>query len=147
MELNSGISEGGRARIKSTGQIVNVKRWSMHGIAVIEFKTGAAGDYPRVLLVSEDHGKTWQVGQGDMRKAVGKYAIHPAVVQRDDGALLAGWTDASGTGHVSVISGSPSRSLTLSASIRSLSAYDAPVSRWHQLQWQQCTKSGCDCIR
>jgi sulfatase modifying factor 1 len=40
------------------------------------------------LLVSKDAGKTWTVGGGDMRKAVGKYAIHPAIVQRDDGAIL-----------------------------------------------------------
>ncbi len=43
MRLRSGLSEGGRARIKSTGQVVNIKRWSHHGIAIIEFKTG--GEY------------------------------------------------------------------------------------------------------
>lgn len=43
MNLRCGILEGGKARIKATGQVVNVKRWSKHGIAVIEFKTG--GEY------------------------------------------------------------------------------------------------------
>lgn len=43
MNLRSGMLEGGKARIKTTGQIVNVKRWSTHGIAVIEFRTG--GEY------------------------------------------------------------------------------------------------------
>ena len=35
----------------------------------------------------------------------------------------------------------PSR-VTRSASIIAFSANDAPVSRWHQRQWQQWTKSG-----
>jgi formylglycine-generating enzyme required for sulfatase activity len=41
------------------------------------------------LMLSADRGKTWRVAKGDMRKAVGKYAIHPAVVERKDGAILA----------------------------------------------------------
>ena len=40
------------------------------------------------LLVSKDKGKTWAVAKGDMIKAVGKYAIHPAIVERDDKAIL-----------------------------------------------------------
>ena len=43
---------------------------------------------------------------------------------------------------VSTISGSPARSVTRSASIIAFSAKDAPDSRWHQRQWQQCTNSG-----
>jgi len=43
---------------------------------------------------------------------------------------------------VSTISGSPPSSVTLSASIIAFRANDAPLSRWHQRQWQQCTKSG-----
>src|SRR4051794_40114626 len=43
---------------------------------------------------------------------------------------------------VSTTSGAPWRSRTRSDSIIALSANDAPVSRWHQRQWQQCTKSG-----
>jgi formylglycine-generating enzyme required for sulfatase activity len=41
------------------------------------------------VMTSADEGKTWTVSAGDLRKAAGKYAIHPAVVQRDDGAYLA----------------------------------------------------------
>jgi hypothetical protein len=41
------------------------------------------------LMLSSDRGKTWKVAKGDMRQAVGKYAIHPAVVARKDGAILA----------------------------------------------------------
>lgn len=40
------------------------------------------------LMLSPDRGKTWRVAKGDMRKAVGKYAIHPAIVPRKDGAIL-----------------------------------------------------------
>jgi formylglycine-generating enzyme len=40
------------------------------------------------LLVSADHGKTWKVAKGDMRATAGKYAIHPAVAQRDDGQVI-----------------------------------------------------------
>ena len=41
------------------------------------------------LLVSTDRGETWKVAKGDMRRAVGgKYAIHPAIVPRSDGAIL-----------------------------------------------------------
>lgn len=41
------------------------------------------------VLVSRDNGQTWKVGEGDMRKSAGRYAIHPAITQRADGALLA----------------------------------------------------------
>ncbi len=50
---------------------------------------GDFGHRDERVLGSGDGGKTWTVGQGDMRKAAGAYAIHPAVVQRDDGAYLA----------------------------------------------------------
>jgi formylglycine-generating enzyme required for sulfatase activity len=40
------------------------------------------------LLVSADNGKTWKVAGGDMRKTAGRYAIHPAVAQRDDGQII-----------------------------------------------------------
>jgi formylglycine-generating enzyme required for sulfatase activity len=41
------------------------------------------------VMTSSDAGKTWKVAAGDLRKAAGKYAIHPAAVQRDDGTYLA----------------------------------------------------------
>jgi hypothetical protein len=41
------------------------------------------------VMLSADRGKTWKVAGGDLRQAAGAYAIHPAVVQRDDGAFLA----------------------------------------------------------
>jgi formylglycine-generating enzyme required for sulfatase activity len=41
------------------------------------------------LMLSKDKGKTWQVASGDMRKSAGgRYVIHPAVVERTDGAIL-----------------------------------------------------------
>src|SRR5262249_31683753 len=41
------------------------------------------------LMLSTDQGKTWKVAKGDMRQSAGgRYVIHPAIVQRDDGALL-----------------------------------------------------------
>jgi formylglycine-generating enzyme required for sulfatase activity len=40
------------------------------------------------LMLSKDKGKTWTVAKGDMRRTVGKYAIHPAVAQRADGAIV-----------------------------------------------------------
>jgi hypothetical protein len=40
------------------------------------------------LMLSADKGQNWSVAKGDMRKTVGKYAIHPAVVPRADGAIL-----------------------------------------------------------
>lgn len=40
------------------------------------------------IMTSGDGGKTWKVGAGDLRHAAGKYAIHPAIAQRDDGAYL-----------------------------------------------------------
>ena len=43
MNLRSDMLEGGKARIKTTGQVVNIKRWSSHGIAVVQFRTG--GEY------------------------------------------------------------------------------------------------------
>jgi len=42
------------------------------------------------LIVSPDRGATWRVAKGDLRKSAGgRYVIHPAVVQLDDGSLLA----------------------------------------------------------
>ncbi|MGL4551860.1 MAG: SUMF1/EgtB/PvdO family nonheme iron enzyme [Gemmataceae bacterium] len=42
------------------------------------------------LIVSRDKGKTWKVAKGDMRAAAGgRYVIHPAAFQREDGAILA----------------------------------------------------------
>jgi len=41
------------------------------------------------LMLSADKGKTWKVAKGDMRQSAGgRYVIHPAIVQRDDGAIL-----------------------------------------------------------
>jgi formylglycine-generating enzyme required for sulfatase activity len=40
------------------------------------------------LMLSADGGRTWKVAKGDMRQAVGRYAIHSAVVARKDGAIL-----------------------------------------------------------
>ena len=62
-------------------------------------------------------------------------------------ALLNDRTDYRYTGiyrfdGVFTISTSPANSSTRSASIIAFSANDAPVSRWHQRQWQQCTNSG-----
>lgn len=42
------LEQGKTARIKSTGQVVEVKRVSEHGIALVQFKTG--GEY---LLLHE----------------------------------------------------------------------------------------------
>ncbi|MEK6237579.1 MAG: exo-alpha-sialidase, partial [Planctomycetales bacterium] len=50
---------------------------------------GDRGHRDERVMTSADGGDTWKVGKGDMRKTVGEYAIHPAVVQRDDGAFLA----------------------------------------------------------
>jgi formylglycine-generating enzyme required for sulfatase activity len=41
------------------------------------------------IMLSKDGGKTWQVGKGDMRQAVGRYAIHPALAPASDGSMLA----------------------------------------------------------
>jgi len=48
---------------------------------------------------------------------------------------------------VSTTSTSPLSSCTRSASISAFSAKEAPVSRWHQRQWQQWTNSGFVDIR
>jgi len=40
---NKRLQEGSRAKIASTGQIVEVKRVSDHGFSVVRFQTG--GDY------------------------------------------------------------------------------------------------------
>lgn len=37
------LQQGAKARIKSTGQIVEIKRVSSHGFSIVRFKTG--GDY------------------------------------------------------------------------------------------------------
>jgi formylglycine-generating enzyme required for sulfatase activity len=49
---------------------------------------GDFGHRDERVLISRDRGETWQVGQGDLRKAAGKYAIHPAVLQMSDGNIL-----------------------------------------------------------
>jgi sulfatase modifying factor 1 len=51
----------------------------------------ADGDGHRDTRVvrSADGGATWEVGKGDLLKAAGSYAIHPAIVPRGDGAILA----------------------------------------------------------
>jgi hypothetical protein len=41
------------------------------------------------LVTSADGGKTWKVARGDLRKAAGKYAIHPAAVPGAGGTVLA----------------------------------------------------------
>ena len=50
---------------------------------------GDFGHRDERVMTSADEGKTWAVAKGDLRKAAGKYAIHPAVVQRADGNFLA----------------------------------------------------------
>jgi formylglycine-generating enzyme required for sulfatase activity len=40
------------------------------------------------LMTSADGGKTWKVASGDMRATAGRYAIHPAVAQLDDGRII-----------------------------------------------------------
>jgi len=37
------LQQGAKARIKSTGQVVEIKRVSNHGFSVVRFRTG--GDY------------------------------------------------------------------------------------------------------
>jgi formylglycine-generating enzyme required for sulfatase activity len=49
---------------------------------------GDFGHRDERTMTSGDGGKTWTVAKGDLRKAAGKYAIHPAAVQRDDGQFL-----------------------------------------------------------
>src|SRR5258706_8462962 len=48
---------------------------------------------------------------------------------------------------VSTTSTSPPSSSTRSDSMSAFSAKEAPVSRWHQRQWQQWTNSGPELIR
>jgi len=50
---------------------------------------GDFGHRDERVMTSKDRGATWEVGAGDMRAAVGRYAIHPALVQRAAGARLA----------------------------------------------------------
>jgi hypothetical protein len=41
------------------------------------------------LMLSSDRGQSWRVAQGDMRQSAGgRYVIHPAIVERKDGAIL-----------------------------------------------------------
>ncbi|HKB03542.1 MAG TPA: SUMF1/EgtB/PvdO family nonheme iron enzyme [Gemmataceae bacterium] len=40
------------------------------------------------LVTSADGGQTWRVAAGDMRATAGRYAIHPAVAQLDDGRVI-----------------------------------------------------------
>ena len=37
------LQQGAKARIKTTGQVVEIKRVSNHGLSIVRFKTG--GDY------------------------------------------------------------------------------------------------------
>ena len=41
------------------------------------------------LVTSRDGGATWRVAGGDLREAFGARAIHPAIVRRADGSILA----------------------------------------------------------
>lgn len=50
---------------------------------------GDFGHRDERIMTSADSGKSWIVGKGDLKKAAGKYAIHPAAVQRDNGSFLA----------------------------------------------------------
>ena len=45
------LQQGAKARIKSTGQVVEIKRVSDHGFSIVRFKTG--GDY--MVSVSYTH--------------------------------------------------------------------------------------------
>lgn len=47
------------------------------------------GDGHRDERLVVGSGSTWKVAGGDLRKAAGKYAIHPAIACRADGAVLA----------------------------------------------------------
>jgi hypothetical protein len=49
---------------------------------------GDRGHRDERILTSRDGGRTWTVGKGDLRKAAGRYAIHPTLVQRSDGSIL-----------------------------------------------------------
>ena len=51
------LQQGAKARIKSTGQIVEIKRVSNHGFSIVRFKTG--GDY----MVLNDRLETASVEQ------------------------------------------------------------------------------------
>jgi hypothetical protein len=51
------LQQGVKARIKSTGQIVEIKRVSNHGFSIVRFKTG--GDY----MVLNDRLETTSVEQ------------------------------------------------------------------------------------
>jgi len=48
-----------------------------------------SGHHRERLLTSRDGGRSWQVAGGDMRDAVGAYAIHPAIAPLDDGSIVA----------------------------------------------------------
>jgi sulfatase modifying factor 1 len=49
---------------------------------------GDFGHRDERVMTSTDGGKNWKVAPGDLRRAAGKHAIHPAAVQRADGAFL-----------------------------------------------------------
>ena len=51
------LQQGAKARIKSTGQVVEIKRVSNHGFSIVRFKTG--GDY----MVLNDRLETTSVEQ------------------------------------------------------------------------------------
>jgi hypothetical protein len=48
---------------------------------------------------------------------------------------------------VATLSGIPDRRVTFPDSTSALSAKAVPVSRWHQMQWQQCTINGVASMR
>lgn len=50
---------------------------------------GDRGHRDERLVTSSDKGATWRVRRGDLLAAAGAYAIHPAIVERKDGAILA----------------------------------------------------------
>jgi hypothetical protein len=50
---------------------------------------GGGGHRTESLLIGYDAGETWKLASGDLRKAVGKYAIHPAIAPAAGGSIVA----------------------------------------------------------
>ena len=69
------------------------------------------------------------------------HCCHCRWCQRESGAAFAlnAMIEAD---RVELLAGAPERSSTRSVSISALITKAEPVSRWHQRQWQQCTKRG-----
>jgi hypothetical protein len=65
--------------------------------------------------------------------------VHTATMQRGQRAMR--WPSPLAEG-VSTTIGLPASSSTRSASIMAFNTKEAPLSRWHQRQWQQFTNSG-----